>query len=57
MAKLVKVTPAQVQAARLKVERSRAKGKPVSASVTAIANARKANTSQTAPPAGSAIPS
>jgi hypothetical protein len=42
MAKIVKVTPAQVHAARLKVKRSASSGKDVSPSVTAIANARKA---------------
>lgn len=49
MAKTVRVTSAQVRAAKLKVERSKAKGKSVSPSVTAIANARRV-------PSGSAPP-
>lgn len=42
MAKIVKVTPAQVNAARLKVKRSAASGKHVPPSVSAIANAKRA---------------
>jgi hypothetical protein len=41
MAKTVKVTPAQVNAARLKVKRSAASGRFVSSSVSAIANAKR----------------
>ena len=41
MAKVVKVTSAQVKAARLKVARSSKTGKTVSPSVSAIANARR----------------
>lgn len=44
MAKIVKVTPAQVHAAKLKLKRSASTGSYVSPSVTAIANARKAET-------------
>lgn len=42
MIKIVKVTPAQVRAAKLKVKLSAGTGRSVSPSVTAIANARKA---------------
>jgi hypothetical protein len=42
MAKVVHVTPAQVSAAKLKIKRAAANGKAVPASVTAIANARRA---------------
>lgn len=42
MAKTVKVTSAQVHAARLKIKRSTSSGKQVLPSATAIANARKA---------------
>jgi hypothetical protein len=41
MAKIVKVTPAQVNAAKLKVKRSTATGRYISSSVSAIANARR----------------
>lgn len=44
MARIVKVTPAQVHAAKLKVKLSASTGRSVSPSVTAIANARKAGT-------------
>lgn len=44
MAKIVKVTPAQVHAAKLKVKLSEGTGRVVPPSVTAIANARKAET-------------
>lgn len=47
MAKVVKVTPAQVNAAKLKVKRSANTGTCVSPSITAIANARKAGTRDT----------
>ncbi len=43
MAKTVRVTPAQVEAAKLMVKRSATTGRHVSLSVTAIANARKAH--------------
>lgn len=42
MLKVVKVTPTQVHAAKLKLKRSVSAGRDVSLSVTAIANARKA---------------
>jgi hypothetical protein len=41
MAKIVRVTPAQVNAAKLKIKRSDASGKSVSPSVKAVANARR----------------
>ena len=44
MPKIVKVTPAQIAAAKLKLKRSASAGRAVSPSVTAIANARKAET-------------
>lgn len=44
MPKIVKVTPTQVHAAKLKLKRSVSAGRDVSPSVTAIANARKAGT-------------
>lgn len=43
MAKTVRVTPTQVEAAKLMVKRSASTGRHVSPSVTAIANARKAH--------------
>lgn len=43
MAKTVRVTPTQVEAAKLMVKRSVTTGRHVSPSVTAIANARKAH--------------
>ncbi|HEX7538619.1 MAG TPA: hypothetical protein VF391_16635 [Dermatophilaceae bacterium] len=50
MAKIVRVTPAQVDAAKLKIKRSIAAGKLVSPSVSAVASARRAtNRSQPAP--------
>lgn len=50
MAKIVRVTPAQVSAARLKVKRAVASGKFVSPSVNAVANARRlTNRGQPAP--------
>lgn len=45
MAKIVKVTPAQVNAAKLKVKRSAISGKTVSDSVAAIANAKRTTNS------------
>ena len=42
MPKIVQVTPAQVHAAKLKIQRSTATGKPISSSVSAVANARRA---------------
>ncbi len=51
MTKIVKVTPAQVNAAKLKVKRSAVSGKSVSDSVTAIANAKRATTSGSLPKA------
>lgn len=44
MPKVVKVTPTQVHAAKLKLKRSVSAGRDVSPSVMAIANARKAGT-------------
>jgi hypothetical protein len=44
MAKIVRVTPAQVNAAKLKVARSAKTGGYVSSSVAAIANAKRAST-------------
>jgi hypothetical protein len=41
MARIVKVTPAQVNAAKLKVKRSAATGRPVTANVAQIANAKR----------------
>jgi hypothetical protein len=41
MPKVVKVTPAQVNAAKLKVKRSAASGKSVPSSVYQIANAKR----------------
>lgn len=41
MAKIVRVTPAQVSAAKLKVKRAVASGKLVPPSVNAVANARR----------------
>ena len=41
MAKVVRVTSAQVNAAKLKVKRSAATGRFVSSSVSAIANAKR----------------
>jgi len=52
MAKIVRVTPAQVNAAKLKIKRSVASGKFVSPSVSAVASARRA-TSRSQPAAGS----
>jgi len=50
MAKIVRVTPAQVSAARLKVKRAVAAGKFVSPGVNAVANARRlTNRGQPAP--------
>ena len=43
MSKIVKVTPAQVNAAKLKVKRSAATGRYVSSSVSAIANAKRSS--------------
>jgi hypothetical protein len=42
MAKVVRVTPTQVRAAKLKVKWSTENGQPVAPSVAAIANARRA---------------
>jgi hypothetical protein len=42
MAKVVKVTPAQVNAAKLKLKRSAATGRYVTTSVSRIANAKRA---------------
>jgi hypothetical protein len=42
MPKLVKVTPAQVNAAKLKIKRSAVSGKSVKSSVSQIANAKRA---------------
>lgn len=44
--KIVKVTPAQVKAAKMVVKRSVTAGKPVRSSVTRIANAKRATGSQ-----------
>jgi hypothetical protein len=44
MPRIVKVTPAQVHAAKLKIKRAASTGSSVPPSVTAIANARKAST-------------
>jgi len=41
MVQIVRVTSAQVAAARLKIKRATAAGKPISPSVLAIANARR----------------
>lgn len=41
VSKTIRVTPAQVRAAKLKVKRSALSGKQVSAGVSAIANARR----------------
>ena len=41
MPKVVKVTPAQVNAAKLKIKRSTATGKSVTASLAQIANAKR----------------
>lgn len=43
MAKIVRVTPAQVNAAKLKMKRSALTGKFVSQGVKAVANARRAS--------------
>lgn len=48
MAKTVRVTSAQVNAAKLKVQRSASTGKFVSPAVTAIANARPSRTAASA---------
>jgi len=45
MAKIVRVTSAQVNAAKLKVRRSAASGKLVAPSVSALANARRLTSS------------
>jgi len=42
MPKVVKVTPAQVNAAKLKIKRSAVSGKIVKSSVSQIANAKRA---------------
>jgi hypothetical protein len=42
MPKVVKVTPAQVNAAKLKIKRSTAAGRFVNSSVSQIANAKRA---------------
>jgi hypothetical protein len=52
MAKIVRVTPAQVNAAKLKIKRAAASGKFVSPSVSAVANARRL-TSRSQPAPGS----
>lgn len=43
MAKIVRVTPAQVNAAKLKMKRSAVTGKYVSQGVKAVANAKRAS--------------
>lgn len=45
MPKVVKVTPAQVNAAKLKIKRSAVSGKLVTSSVWRIANAKRASNS------------
>lgn len=50
MPNVVTVTPAQVNAAKLKIKRSTASGKVVESSVSRIANAKRATTPT--PPAG-----
>ena len=50
MPKVVKVTPAQVNAAKLKIKRSAASGRFVASSVTKIANAKRASTARAATP-------
>ena len=51
MAKVLKVTPAQVNAAKLKIKRSTASGKVVESSVSQIANAKRTATSRSGPDA------
>jgi len=52
MAKIVRVTPAQVNAAKLKIKRSVASGKFVPPSVSAVASATRA-TNRSQPATGS----
>lgn len=48
MPKVVKVTPAQVNAAKLKIKRSAASGRVVASSVAQIANAKRASSNRSA---------
>lgn len=48
MPKVVKVTPAQVNAAKLKIKRSAASGRVVTASVAQIANAKRGSAGSSA---------
>jgi hypothetical protein len=50
MSKVVKVTPAQVAAAKLKIKLSAAAGKPVDPRVYRIAEARRSSESKTERP-------
>ena len=49
MPKVVKVTPAQVNAAKLKIKRSAATGRVVKDSVSQIANAKRSTEVQRSP--------
>ena len=50
MPKVVKVTPAQVNAAKLKIKRSAASGRVVAASFAHIANAKRTSAGRSATP-------